>query len=77
MQKKTVKRATMLNFKSTLILISFGIWVYVIMKVGEEINTLKDAFFAYGGKTVMIIVVSYLVLVIVGLFVEIESTDET
>ena len=67
----------MFSFKSILVLGAFGIWIYVMMMVGEEINSLKDAFFAYGGKTIVIIVTAYLALIVLGLFVEIESTDES
>jgi len=77
MQKKTVKQSTMLSFKGILILLAFGIWVYVLMMLGEEINTLKDAFFSYGGSTIAIIVTLYLAFVVLGLFIEIESTDES
>ncbi len=77
MQKKTVKQSTMLSFKGMLILLAFGIWVYVLMMLGEDINTLKDAFFSYGGSTIGIIVTLYLAFVVLGLFIEIESTDES
>jgi len=75
MKKKTVKNNTLFNLKGILILIGFGIWVYVMTEIDEDFTTLKEAILAYGGNTLFVIIATYVVLVIVGLFVEGESAE--
>jgi len=75
MKKKPVKNSTMFNMKGILILIAFGIWVNLVIGIKENYATLKDAVLALGGNTLFIITVTYILLVIVGIFIEGEDTD--
>jgi len=75
MKKKTVKKSTMLNLRGFLILISFGVWVTLMMEIKENFDTLKDAIMAYGSNTLFRIIVTYIILVILGLFIEGESAE--
>jgi TRAP-type C4-dicarboxylate transport system permease large subunit len=75
MKKKTVKKSTMLNLRGFLILISFGVWVTLMMEIKENFDTLKDAIMAYGSNTLLMIIVTYIILVILGLFIEGESAE--
>ncbi len=75
MKKRTVKRSTMLNLKGFLILIAFGVWVTLMMEIGENTDTLKNALMAYGSNTLFVVVLAYVALVILGLFLEGESAE--
>ena len=75
MKKKTVKKSTMLNFKGFVILIAFGIWVTLMMEINENFDTLKDTVMAYGSNTLFVVIAAYIVLVILGLFIEGESAE--
>ena len=65
----------MLNLKGFLILIAFGVWVTLMMEIHKNFDTLKDAIMAYGSNTLFVVVVAYVVLVILGLFIEGESAE--
>ncbi len=75
MKKKTVKKSTLLNLKGILILLAFGIWVNLIIGIVEHLPSVEEAIYRIGGNTLMIVVVTYVVLVIVGIFFEAEQTD--
>ncbi|SFV90636.1 hypothetical protein MNB_SV-4-313 [hydrothermal vent metagenome] len=75
MKKKRVKNSTLLNLKGILILLAFGIWVNLIIGVKENLHSVEDALYQLGGNTILIITVTYVVLVIVGIFFEAEQTD--
>ncbi|SFV67647.1 hypothetical protein MNB_SV-10-1490 [hydrothermal vent metagenome] len=75
MKKKTVKHTTMLNMKGVLILVSFGIWVTLMMEIKENFNSLKDTIIAYGSNTLFVIIGAYIALVVLGLFVEGNSAE--
>ena len=70
MKKKPLKRSTLFNLKGILILLMFGIWVNLIIEVNEEVRSLEDFISTYGGNTLLMIIVGYIVLVTVGLFFE-------
>ena len=65
----------MLNLRGFLILISFGIWVTLMMEIHKNFDTLKDAIMAYGSNTLFVVIVAYVALVILGLFFEGESAE--
>ena len=65
----------MFNTKGILILIAFGVWVNLMIGIKENYTTLKDAVLALGENTLFIIIVTYILLVIVGIFLEGEDTD--
>ncbi|AKF24195.1 hypothetical protein YH65_01380 [Sulfurovum lithotrophicum] len=75
MKKKPVKNATMFNMKGILILIAFGVWINLMMGIKENYETLKDAIYALSGNTLLVITVTYVILVIIGIFVETKDTD--
>ena len=75
MKKKTVKKSTMLNFKGFVILISFGVWVTLMMEINESYDTLKETIMIYGSNTLFVVIAAYIVLVILGLFIEGESAE--
>ena len=75
MKKKTVKNSTMFNTKGILILVAFGVWVNLMIGIKENYDTFKDAIFALGENTLFVIIVTYVLLVILGIFLEGESTD--
>ena len=75
MKKKTVKNSTMLNLKSVLIIVAFGIWVNLMIAIKENLGSLKDMIIAYGSNTLFVIISTYIVLIIVGLFIEGEAAD--
>ena len=70
MKKKNIKRSTLFNLKGILILLAFGIWVNLMIEAKENIGSLEDAISAYGGNTLLMIIVGYIVMVTVGLFFE-------
>jgi len=74
-KKKTVKKSTMFNMKGILILTAFGIWVNLIIGISKNYESLKDAILALSGNTFFIVIVTYILLVILGIFVEGENTD--
>jgi hypothetical protein len=76
MKKKTIKQSTMLNLKGFLILIAFGIWVYVIMNSGESIQSTKEAIYSYGGNTLLIISVLYILIILLEFFIDIEKINK-
>jgi len=65
----------MFNMKGILILIAFGVWVNLMIGVKENYATLKDAIYALSGNTLLVITVTYIILVIIGIFVETHDTD--
>jgi uncharacterized protein HemY len=65
----------MLNFKGFVILISFGVWVTLMMEINESYDTLKETIMIYGSNTLFVIIAAYIVLVILGLFIEGESAE--
>jgi len=65
----------MFNLKGILILTAFGIWVNLIIGISDNYESLKDVMFALGGNTLSIIVATYVLLVILGIFLEGEDTD--
>ena len=71
MKKKTIKAKTMLNFKGFLILSAFGIWVYVMMNIKEIYGSAKDTLLYYGGNTLFIIMVLYILIILVEFFLDI------
>jgi len=75
MNKKTVKRSTLLNLKGILILLAFGIWVNLLIGVKEHLGSIEEALAAMGGNTLVIITVTYVIIVILGIFFEAEQTD--
>ena len=75
MKKKRVKKSTMFNMKGVLILAAFGIWVNLMIGISENYESLKDAMLALGGNTFFIVIITYILLVILGIFIEGESTD--
>jgi len=66
----------MLNLKGFLILIAFGIWVYVIMNSGESIQSTKEAIYSYGGNTLLIISVLYILIILLEFFIDIEKINK-
>jgi TRAP-type C4-dicarboxylate transport system permease large subunit len=46
-----------------------------MMEIKENFDTLKDAIMAYGSNTLLMIIVTYIILVILGLFIEGESAE--
>ena len=76
MKKKRVKKSTLFNLKGILILLAFGIWVNLIIGVKENLQSVEDAIYQLGGNTLFIIIVTYVILVIVGIFFEAEQTDK-
>ena len=76
MKKKTVKSSTMFNLKGFLILIAFGIWVYVMMNVEESFGSVKNALFSYGGSTLIIITTLYVLIILLEFFIDIEDLGE-
>jgi len=77
MKKKTVKNATLFNMKGILILVSFGVWVNLIIGIKEDFGSFKEMIssFSFAGNTLAVIIVTYILFVILGLFMEGESTD--
>jgi len=75
MKKKRIKKSTLLNLKGILILLAFGIWVNLIIGVKENLHSVEDAIYQLGGNTLFIIIITYVILVIVGIFFEAEQTD--
>lgn len=71
MKKKMIKAKTMLNFKGFLILSAFGIWVYVMMNIKEIYGSAKDTLLYYGGNTLFIIMVLYILIILVEFFLDI------
>ena len=65
----------MFNMKGILILTAFGIWVNLIIGISKNYESLKDAILALSGNTFFIVIVTYILLVILGIFVEGENTD--
>ena len=65
----------MFNMKGVLILAAFGIWVNLMIGISENYESLKDAMLALGGNTFFIVIITYILLVILGIFIEGESTD--
>ncbi len=61
--------------KGILILVAFGIWVNLMMEIENNFDSIKDTIIAYGSNTLFVIIGAYVVLVIVGLFVEGESAE--
>ncbi|RRS31844.1 MAG: hypothetical protein P794_02930 [Epsilonproteobacteria bacterium (ex Lamellibrachia satsuma)] len=75
MKKKTVKNSTLFNMKGILILIAFGVWVNLTIDIKENFESFKDMIFSLGGNTLLIIIVTYVLFVILGIFVEGKDTD--
>lgn len=75
MKKKTVKKSTMFNMKGILILAAFGIWVNLLIGIKENYQSLKDAILALSGNTFFMIISTYILLVVLGIFIECEDTD--
>lgn len=65
----------MFNMKGILILIAFGVWVNLMIGIKDHYETLKDAIYELSGNTLMVITVTYVLLVIIGIFVETKDTD--
>ena len=75
-KKKTIKPSTMLNLKGFLILSAFGIWVYVMMNIEELYGSAKDTLVYYGGNTLFIITVFYILILLLEFFVDIGDGKE-
>ncbi len=75
MKKKTVKKSTLLNLKGVLILLAFGIWVNLLIGVKEHLTSIEEALRAMGSNTIVIVTVTYVIIVILGIFFEAEQTD--
>jgi len=60
----------MLNIQGILILIAFGIWVNLIMDTADHLGSIKEILLSSTGPTFITIVSTYIVLVVVGLFIE-------
>jgi len=71
MKKKPIKPGTMLNLKGFLILSAFGIWVYVMMNMEELYGSAKESFLYYGGNTLFIIMVLYILIILLEFFLDI------
>ena len=65
----------MFNMKGILILVAFGVWVNLMIGIKENYDTLKDAIFALGENTLSVIIVTYVLLIVLGIFLEGEDTD--
>jgi len=65
----------MFNMKGILILLAFGVWVNLMIGISDNYDTLKDAIYALSGNTLLVIIVTYVILVIIGIFVETHDTD--
>ncbi len=65
----------MLKMKAILILIAFGVWVNLMIGIKENFETLKEAFMSFAGNTAMVITLTYVVFVILGIFLQGEDTD--
>ncbi len=74
MKKRKEKPSSIFNLKTFLILFAFGIWVYVMMYVADSGESVMDAIISYGGNTIVIISVSYVVLLLFEMFVDIGDT---
>ena len=61
--------------KGVLILLAFGIWVNLLIEAKEDIGSLEDAFSVLGSNTLLLIIGTYIVIVVLGLIFEGESTD--
>ena len=75
MKKKPIKQTTMLNFKGFLYLVAFGIWVFVLMNMSEEITSIQDAAYSYGGSALVIMCLVYIVIILLEFFVDIKDLD--
>ena len=75
MKKKTVKKSTMFNMKGFLILLAFGIWINLVIGISKNYESLKDAVLALGSNTLFVIIATYILMIILGIFVEGEDTD--
>jgi len=75
MKKKRVNSATMLNLKTLLMLLAFGVWVYVMMYFADSGESLKDAIFSYGGNTLIIISIAYILLILLELLIDTGDID--
>jgi len=77
MKKKTVKNSTLFNMKGILILIAFGVWINLIIGIKEDFGSFKEMIFSFsfGENTLTVIIVTYILFVILGLFIEGKSTD--
>jgi|GEM_PF-3303944 len=71
MKKKPIKPVTMLNLKWFLILSAFIIWVYVMMNMKEIYGSIKDTLLYYGGNTLFIIMVLYILIILLEFFLDI------
>ncbi|WP_153015047.1 hypothetical protein [Sulfurovum riftiae] len=65
----------MFNMKGILILVAFGVWVNLMIGIKENFETLKEALMSFAGNTAMVITVTYVVFVILGIFLQGEDTD--
>jgi len=65
----------MFNMKGILILLAFGIWVNLIIGINKHFDSIKDAILVYSSNTLIVITVTYLIFVIIGLFIETHDTD--
>ena len=65
----------MLNLKGFLYLTAFAIWVFVIMEISDDMASLKDAVFSYGGATLVIIGVLYILLILMEFLIDLEDID--
>ena len=75
MKKRKVNRSTMLNLKGFLILIAFGVWVYV-MTNKESFDSALEALFSYGQDTLIIITVVYILIILLQSFIGIEDAEK-
>ena len=65
----------MLSPKTLLMLAAFGIWIYVMMRFSESGDSLRDAIFSYGGNTLIVISIAYILLILLELFIDTRDTD--
>lgn len=75
MKKTSLKRSTLLNVKGFLYLTAFAIWVFVIMETSDNITSINDAVFSYGGSTLVVIGVLYIILIVLEFLVDLEDID--
>jgi len=74
-KKTSLKRSTLLNVKGFLYLTAFAIWVFVIMETSDNITSINDAVFSYGGSTLVVIGVLYIILIVLEFLVDLEDID--
>jgi uncharacterized membrane protein YidH (DUF202 family) len=75
MNKRSVKRSTMLSFKGALYLLAIGVWIFVMSEIEDDFDFSQTALTSYWGSTALILFVVYIMLVLLELFVDVEDLD--